>query len=136
MVHTVFSHEQPGARTVPDVEWDGKATASTYGYDRASVDAFFGAVDEERARLEAVIADARARAGRAQEVVDGRRLLVAMIDEACDELAAKRSQADVVAGRLAHPNPNPDPMPAPDRAVAWRVEYPPAVAAASVRDSS
>jgi len=70
------------------------------GYDRVAVEAYFAAADAERARLRAAIDRERARLARARAAVDARRVLAAMVEQACDEIVAKRRQGDLVVQRV------------------------------------
>jgi hypothetical protein len=76
------------------------ATALAYGYDRDAVESFFAAVEARKADLRDCIAEARARSSRARAALEARGLLMAMLEDACDELTAKRRQADVVVRSL------------------------------------
>ena len=74
--------------------------AAIHGYSRAEVDDFLKAAAVERARLEAEIADARARAGRARSAIGMHRVMVSMLLETQRELTELRLDAEARAEQI------------------------------------
>ena len=68
-----------------------------HGYARSEVDDFLNAAAQERARLEATIADANTRAGRARSALGTHRVMVAMLLETQRELGQLRIDAETQA---------------------------------------
>ena len=71
------------------------------GYDREVVERYFAAVEAERRRLRAEISAARTRTARARAAIDARRVLASMLEGACEEVSAKRRQAELIVARFA-----------------------------------
>ncbi len=70
------------------------------GYQRAAVEEFLAAANAEKARLEALIADADERAARARAAVGMHHVMVAMLVETQEELARRRLEADQQAAQI------------------------------------
>jgi len=99
-------------------EADAPAPAAARWYSRAAFDEFNVAADAERARLEALIADASARLARADAAVGLNRTMAEMIVDSQRELQeirrrAERTAAEILAGDAPAPAPAPVPPPAP-----------------------
>jgi len=77
------------------------ATPPMHGYDRQVVEAFLASVALERERLLTEIAAARRRSATVRAAMEAERVIHAMLGSACDEITAKRRQAEIVVARLA-----------------------------------
>lgn len=71
-----------------------------HGYSRADVDDFLAAVAQERARLEAEIADANRRTSQARNAIGMHRVMTAMVLEAHRELSELRRAATLEAEQI------------------------------------
>ncbi len=83
------------------------------GYDRAALERYFADADAERVRLAAELAQERARLARYRTALDARRVLGAMVEQAVDEVTAKRRQRDLVVQRVVGAGD-------PDAAIRWQ----------------
>ncbi|MCU1457413.1 MAG: hypothetical protein JWL73_1505 [Actinomycetia bacterium] len=70
------------------------------GYQRAAVEEFLAAAEAERARLNALIAEANDRAARARAAVGMHHVMVSMLLETQEELARRRTEADQRAAEI------------------------------------
>ena len=70
------------------------------GYQRAAVEEFLAAANAEKARLEALIADANERAAVARTAVGMHHIMVAMLVETQEELTRRRREADLQAAEI------------------------------------
>ncbi|NBP52300.1 MAG: hypothetical protein EBU70_14180 [Actinobacteria bacterium] len=79
--------------------------SSPQWYSRAAVDEFLAAADAERRRLEATIADARARLARATSAAGLQQTVVEMMLDAQREVADIRRAAELASAGILAPIP-------------------------------
>ena len=79
---------------------DSTAPAAIKWYSQDSVDEFLAAAAEERERLEAVIADATARAERARAALGVHRLMATMLLDTHRQLTERRREAELAAAQI------------------------------------
>jgi hypothetical protein len=79
---------------------DSSAAAAIKWYSQNSVDEFLAAASEERGRLEAVIADATARAERARAALGVHRLMATMLLDTHRQLTERRREAELEAAQI------------------------------------
>lgn len=76
-----------------------ETTGAVHGFDRNAVEEYLRAVADERARLQAELEEARSRIERAHAALSSRRLIAAMVLDACDDVhRARRTFHDASVG--------------------------------------
>ena len=78
----------------------GPVADAVKGYSRATVDEFLASAAAERVRLEAALAEAKARQAGSRSVIGMHRVMISMLIETQEELHARRREAEAAAEEL------------------------------------